>query len=406
MIMTDVPDPGLKVCQSPMTSDGRPAPLKILMLSHSRQSWDAGASSVTLQTATMLRARGHLVDEVHLDDISVLQRTGSARAERLLFPYLAALTVLPRSRSYNVIDATNPSGWPLFSLLRRRRHRPALVMRSVGLEHVDDREMEIDRAAAGTQLRWRTRATTQWRQWEVASAARCADVMICPAHADAAWASAHHWKSRSRIHVIPHGIHPLFLQDAAAEPKRHDDFRVLWWGSWIDRKGRASLPAAIEQASAEIPRLRLTLGGTGASPEEVLAAFPASIRARVSVLPFVSREEQVRVFAAHDCFLSPSLSEGFGLAALEAASLGLPVVMTATGVGRDLLRDGESALIVPKRDPAAIAIALHRLARSPDLSNRLRSNGRRITRAFTWERAAEQTEAAYRFALLRVLRGA
>jgi glycosyltransferase involved in cell wall biosynthesis len=77
------------------------------------------------------------------------------------------------------------------------------------------------------------------------------------------------------------------------------------------------------------------------------------------------------VYAEADVFLFPSLYEAFGRALAEAMASRLPIVTTRVGVAMDALRDGESCLVVPKRDATAMCEAVERLLASPDLRVRL-----------------------------------
>ena len=66
---------------------------------------------------------------------------------------------------------------------------------------------------------------------------------------------------------------------------------------------------------------------------------------------------------AYDIFALPSTYEGFGVAAAEASAMALPVVATNVYGIPDVVVDGETGLLVPPRDPAAMAAALARLGR-------------------------------------------
>jgi glycosyltransferase involved in cell wall biosynthesis len=102
-----------------------------------------------------------------------------------------------------------------------------------------------------------------------------------------------------------------------------------------------------------------------------------------------------RLFRAADVFASPSVKEGFGLAALEALAAELPVVASDLDVFKDFLIDEVSALLTPVGDGAALGRALARLALDPALGDHLRAGGREIVPRFTWDAAAEAHERAY-----------
>ena len=78
-------------------------------------------------------------------------------------------------------------------------------------------------------------------------------------------------------------------------------------------------------------------------------------------LGFVPHDELERLFARAAVVVCPSHREGFGVVCAEAMAHGRPVVATAVGGLRDLVVDGETGLLVPPRDPAALRAALERL---------------------------------------------
>ena len=119
----------------------------------------------------------------------------------------------------------------------------------------------------------------------------------------------------------------------------------------------------------------------------------------VRFLGRVSEEDKPRLMAGARIFVYPSAYEGFGLDPLEAMSVGCPVVSSSGGSLREVV--GEGGLLVPPGDEAALAEALRRVWIDADLRVELAAKGRKQAARFTWERTAEQTQAAYRAAIGR-----
>jgi glycosyltransferase involved in cell wall biosynthesis len=82
------------------------------------------------------------------------------------------------------------------------------------------------------------------------------------------------------------------------------------------------------------------------------------------------------LLAASDVFVLPSLFEGSSLAVLEAMAAGKPVVTSAIGGTNELIVDGESGLLVPPGDAAALALALNRVLAQPELRAELGGKAR------------------------------
>jgi len=140
----------------------------------------------------------------------------------------------------------------------------------------------------------------------------------------------------------------------------------------------------------------------GTEPDDRLQALARALPARHRVV-FVPLGERALAFY-HLATLAalPSRMEGLSQSLLEAMALGLPVVASDAGGNSDLVRSGETGLLVPPLDPAAWAEALERLLGDGGQARRLAQAGRALVRReFTLERTAERTEAVYREALAR-----
>lgn len=95
------------------------------------------------------------------------------------------------------------------------------------------------------------------------------------------------------------------------------------------------------------------------------------------------------LYARASVFALPTLREAFGLVFLEAMAFGLPVVGTAVEAIPEIVVQGETGLLVPPRDPAALADACAALLADPARARRLGEAGRaRVAQHFGWHRAA------------------
>ena len=110
------------------------------------------------------------------------------------------------------------------------------------------------------------------------------------------------------------------------------------------------------------------------------------------------REDMHRVFAlSHIACLPTFYGEGLPKVLIEAAACGRPIVATDVPGCREIVRHGENGLLVPARDPGALAEALKQLILDPALRQRMGRRGREIAEAeFSEARVAHETLAVYR----------
>ncbi len=183
-----------------------------------------------------------------------------------------------------------------------------------------------------------------------------------------------------------------------------DLFTVLTVGGIEPRKGSLTLLnafAGLRRAAPELDPVLVIAGGMTLFDYRYererfdARAAELGVRDHVRVPGPLPGGEIEGLFRAADVFAFPSVKEGFGLVALEALAADLPVVASDLDVLRGFLTDGESALLAPVGDGAALAAALERVAREHELRERLRAGGRAVVAAHTWDAAAAAHERAY-----------
>ena len=199
---------------------------------------------------------------------------------------------------------------------------------------------------------------------------------------------------------------PAERAEARARNALGDRFAVLTVGGIEPRKGTLTLLDGFARLRAALPErdpvLLIAGGATLFDYRHELERFDERVRElgvaeHVRVLGALEPDVIERLFRAADVFAFPSVKEGFGLAALEALAAGLPVVASDIDVFRGFLADGESALLCPVGDAAALAAGLERVARDAGLCERLRRGGRAVTRRYTWDASAAEHEREYQW---------
>ena len=145
---------------------------------------------------------------------------------------------------------------------------------------------------------------------------------------------------------------------------------------------------------ASSPSFHLSVAGHEDDP-----AYAARVRSdaralgvdrRISWLGHVSREEVLHLLASHDVFIYPSTAAESGrLGLLEGLAAGAIVVTSAVGAPREVLVDGQNALLFPPGDAAALKECLQRLQAEPKLGSALAAAGRETARRESLDRALD-----------------
>jgi len=194
-------------------------------------------------------------------------------------------------------------------------------------------------------------------------------------------------------------VHYGIGADGAASPYVGAEPRLVCVGRLIPIKGHLVLLRALAQARARVPGLTLDVAGRGPlAPALQAYAREVGIEDAVRFLGFVSPVS--RAFEDAAIAVVPSLGEGFGMVALEAMERARPVIAAAVGGLGELVRHGETGLLVAPGETAPLAEAIVELAGDLDRAARMGEAGRRrALQEFLEERCTDRTEILYRESL-------
>jgi glycosyltransferase involved in cell wall biosynthesis len=367
--------------------------MRILLSIHHALDPDLGAPGATIALGKAYADLGHAVSYLSFDDFP----DGlPPLAKELLFPEFAALELFRRRREpLDVIDASTGDAWLWGRLRRVRDTRPLLVTRSHGLEHRFWDEAVDEAVLTGASLGLRTRLYHGGlRLREVADSLRRSDLSIFTNRDDLEYAVDRLGVARARSAVSHNGLPAPLLGLPLPRPPANG-LRVAHIGTYAERKGARYAAAALADLLAKHRDVRVSFVGARVPPEQILAALPESVRERVVVVPSYRHEELPTLLEGHHVLLSASLAEGFSLALPEGMACGLAPVATGISGAREIVRDGENGLLVPRRDAAALAVAIERLLDDRELLARLRTAAHSTAQDFSWRRIAEHNLDLY-----------
>jgi glycosyltransferase involved in cell wall biosynthesis len=241
----------------------------------------------------------------------------------------------------------------------------------------------------------RTRAEVRRDYVPLARAhARRADLVVVPSRYTAERVGELFGVASERIVVCHHG-----RPDWPARPAEPAAGYLLFVGTLEPRKNVPGLVEAydrLRRRCGDVPELRLA-GGTTPEVASWLAHLAPPLSDWVRHIGYVADADRPSVYAGARLLVLPSFDEGFGLPALEAMTIGVPVVASASGALPEVLAD--AALLVDPGDPDALAAAIERVLVDAPLRQALIARGLERARAFSWRESASRLRAAFALAI-------
>lgn len=159
-------------------------------------------------------------------------------------------------------------------------------------------------------------------------------------------------------------------------------------------KGYEDLLQAAALVRDEVPEVRFVLVGRGPLEDELRRrALDLGLAGTVVFAGY--REDAPRLAQAFDVFALASLYEGLSIALIEAMAMGTPAVVTNVGGLPEVVEDGRQGLLVPARDPRALARGITMLLRDAPLRERFGMEARRRAEAFDIRTAVGRMEQVY-----------
>lgn len=194
-----------------------------------------------------------------------------------------------------------------------------------------------------------------------------------------------------RVRVIRCGVDHETYTTAGAPPKSPQPL-LVYVGRLKRYKCVDHLLRAMPAVTSRVPEARLTVVGDGDQrPALERLAADLGIRRVVRFAGFLPGREKVRLLQQAHVLVNPSVREGWGLTNVEANACGTACIAADSPGLRDSCRDGETGLLYPWGDVAALAERIVRVLRDPPLRQRLEAGGRAWATSLSWERCGEET---------------
>lgn len=195
-----------------------------------------------------------------------------------------------------------------------------------------------------------------------------------------------------KVIVIYNGVEP---PSKKAKPFSRDQYKIVAIGTLNEQKGMQYLIWAMEKVLKEFPKAELTIIGQGpykAVLERLIKE--AKLSSKIKLTGFV--KDVYDELEGADIYVQPSISESFGLAILQAMSMGLPVVATNTGGIPEVVTSGKTGILVRPKDQRALSEAILQLLRDHGKAKQMGALGEEDTEIkFSLEDMIVDLETAY-----------
>jgi glycosyltransferase involved in cell wall biosynthesis len=232
---------------------------------------------------------------------------------------------------------------------------------------------------------------------------RCVDHYIAVSAANAGYLIQEKKYPARKVSVVHPGCD--MRKFATAVPERPGVRRSLAFGEsdpilvivarLEPQKGHRILLEALRDVRKDFPNIRLVVAGEGSQRSDLESR--TSELDLTDAVRFIGYPPDVREWLALATLtVLPSFHEGLPVTPIESLACGKPVVATAVDGTTEVVIDGKTGLTVPPGDPRALADAICRLLRNPDLARTLADEGRRwVLKNFSVEHLIERTEQFY-----------
>lgn len=214
-------------------------------------------------------------------------------------------------------------------------------------------------------------------------------------------------KHPERVVELPFGVDTDFFQPGASSRERFSvpsDADIILFVGGLDRPHAfKGVPELLRAMAAMKPSTHALIVGDGElRPAYEALAAELGLRARTHFLGKVDQTALRDAYRSADVFAFPSVNaaEAFGLAALEAEACGVPVVASDLPGVRTVVRQGETGLLVPPGDVAALASALSTVLSDRLMREKMRNAARTHAESYAWDKHLDGLLEIYRAVLV------
>jgi glycosyltransferase involved in cell wall biosynthesis len=363
--------------------------MKILSLSTVPLLPHLGSGKTRLNWTNGLRSLGHNVDVLQPKDFELWPSLKIAKKYRFALGVFFKAKRLIAQNNYDLIEFYGDDYWVLLLWLKKIK-----IIDSVVVAHVDGIELyDVEKE----EQFWSTRSQTQrWIDIKThrkftAITFELADKFVCGCDDELQYVLKNNLFTPRDAACVSPGIDDSYHDIPFIDEKKKN---IIFFGSWIDRKGIKNVPAVISIILEKYEDYFFEVYGSWSAKEEILHQFKKGLHNQIIIHDKLPADELINQLCAARIFFFPTYSEGFGLATLEAMSCSIATVTTPTGIGANL-RNDVNAKICNFDDKKAMIEAVCQLIDDNKLRETIAYNGYLFAKDFVWNKQVKLLEKMY-----------
>ncbi len=233
-----------------------------------------------------------------------------------------------------------------------------------------------------------------WHKWYIGSAVKKYNFYTTPSLFLKKTMNQLFKATDGRTQVIPFGVD---IPDLFKKHQTNDSIRLVYMKNLKRVYGPDLLIEAMVILKEKKISATLDIYGFGREEKRLKETVSRSgLNSLVNFMGFISHDEVMNRYLDYDIMVMPSRSESFGVAAVEASAVGLPVVAADVGGISEVVLNEKTGILVPPEDPKSLAGAIMRLASDAELRNRMGTAGRKhVMENLRWEENVRQMAKLY-----------
>ncbi|OQX56369.1 MAG: hypothetical protein B5M53_01945 [Candidatus Cloacimonas sp. 4484_209] len=205
-----------------------------------------------------------------------------------------------------------------------------------------------------------------------------------------------------KIKIIPFGCSIAKQKKGKPQAEKNE---ILFVGRLVERKGVCYLIEAFAKIAPQHQNLKLRIVGDGPLRNSLISLTKKlGINDKVIFSGFVSNRELIKSYEKAKVFVLPAIvdshgdTEGLGVVLIEAISYGIPVIASNVGGIPDIIKDKETGILVPEKDPVALSKAIIDLLKNSQIRKTLVNNAEKhIKTNFSWEAVISKLDNLYKY---------